>query len=388
MMPIRMVITGDNHLNYYSQKLGSKLDERRTQIGEAWQETIDFAIEKKADIYLNVGDLFDQTSPRNPPRARVVKAFNNLKEAGVKAFVISGTHESPATAIDGASPHSLLQEAGLATVFEDTQKFGQEIIKVGRTTVSIAGISTDRRLHPNMDPLENVTIPAGADYNVAMLHYSVKKIAPPQWEEPMITLDSLERNSQINLFAIGHIHQHLTKQLGSSTILYPGPTEHFDFGEAKNDTGFCYVIVEGKKIEISHIKTKSQPMTRLNVHTSKLSENHSTNTILGAVLRESNPKGLLQLILEGEMPFKDYLKIDFPKIFDEGKRRNFYYECIDNIRPVSEGIEYRPSEVLHPRNELVSIGNREIEKADSEDKKLWERALELAVFYYDQSTVA
>ena len=169
-MTVKMVISGDNHLNYYSQKFGSKLAERRAQIGRAWRETIDYAIDKKVDLYLNVGDLFDQISPRNPPRARVVEAFVNLKEANVKSFVIAGTHESPATMIDGASPHSLLQEASLARVFEDTRSFGQEILQIGDTSVSIAGISTDRRLHLNMNPLENITIPAGADFNIAMLH--------------------------------------------------------------------------------------------------------------------------------------------------------------------------------------------------------------------------
>ena len=382
-----MVITGDNHLNNYSQRLGSKLTERRMQIGKAWRETIDFAIDKKVDLYLNVGDFFDQISPRNPPRARVVEAFVDLKEAGVRAFVISGTHESPATMLEGASPHSLLQEAGLATVFENTQSFGQEVLKIGDTTVSIAGISTDKSLHSNMDPLENITIPAGADFNVAMLHYSIEKIAPPYWEEPMISLSSLERNKQIDLFAVGHIHQHMTKRLGNSLILYTGATEHFDFGDAKNDTGFCYVVIEGKKIKVDYVKTKSQPMTPLKLHTSKLTVENPTKTILDAIIQASDSTGLLQLVLEGEMRFEDYLKIDFPRLFDEGKRRNFYYEYMDNIKPIVEGIEYQASEGLQPRNELISVANKAIEGADSKNKKYWERALELAISYYDRYAV-
>ncbi len=380
-----MVITGDNHLNYYSQKFGSKLAERRSQIGRAWRETIDYAIDKKADIYLNVGDLFDQISPRNPPRARVIEAFADLKEANVKSFVIAGTHESPATMIEGASPHSLLQEANLARVFEDTRSFGQEILKVGDTSVSIAGISTDRRLHLNMDPLENITIPAGADFNIALLHYSIEKIAPPYWEEAMIRMNSLERNKQIDLFAMGHIHQHMTKKLGNSLIVYTGATEHFNFGEAKNETGFYYVIIEDKKIkEVNYIKTKSQPMTQLKIHTSTLSVENPTKTISDALVKASDPTGLLQLVLEGEIRFDNYLKIDFPHIFDDGKKRNFYYEYLDNIKPIAEGIEYKPSKGLQPRNELISIANQAIEKADADNKKFWKRALELAISYYDQ----
>ena len=387
-MTVKIVITGDNHLNYYSQRFGSKLAERRAQIGRAWRETVDFAIKKKVDLYLNVGDLFDQISPRNPPRGRVVEAFVDLKEAGIKSFVIAGTHESPSTLIDGASPHVLLREAGLAKVFEDTQSFGQEILKVDDVTVSIAGISTDRRLRSNMDPLDGLTIPAGADFNVAMLHYSIEKIAPPYWEEPMIRMSSLERNKHIDLFAIGHIHQHITRSLGDSLILYTGATEHFDFGEAESDTGFCYVEVEGGKMKVNYIKTKSQPMTQLKLHTSKFTTENPTETILDAIVEASDPDGLFQLKLEGELRFEDYLTIDFLRLFDEGKRRNFYYEYLDNIKPIAENIKSQASDGLHPRNELISVANQAIKEAVSKEKRFWERALELAISYYDRHSEA
>jgi len=147
---VKIVVTGDNHLNYYSQKYGSKLEHRRAQMGRAWRETVDFAIDQSADLYLNVGDMFDQVAPRNPPRCRVVEAFVDLLKAGVKSFIIAGTHDSPATMTDGSSPHGVLKEAGLATVFEDTTRFGHEVIDIDGSKISIAGISTDKRLHPDV----------------------------------------------------------------------------------------------------------------------------------------------------------------------------------------------------------------------------------------------
>ena len=383
-MAIEIVITGDNHLNYYSQKLGSKLGDRRAQIGRAWRETIDFALDKGVDLYLSVGDLFDQISPRNPPRARVVEAFVELKEAGVKSFIISGTHESPSTMSEGASPHSLLKEAGLATVFEDTSRFGQEIVEIDGRTVSIAGISTDKRLQADMDPLEGMTIPSGASFNIAMLHYSIEKIAPPIWEEPKISMSSIERNGQIELFVMGHIHQHIEKMVGDSMVLYPGATEHFNFGEAGNDTGFFYVVVDDKSIKVDYIKTESQPMAQLRLHTSELSSEDPTKTILEAVTGESDPKGLLQLVLEGDMPFEEYIRIDFTRIFDEGHRRNFFYEYIDKIRPISKEIEFVSSEGLKPRGELIKMGNDAVEGAPEGEKGIWSRALDLALSFYDR----
>ena len=63
---VRIVITGDNHLNLYNQKLGAKLTERRARIGKAWWKTIEYAMRNKADIYIHTGDLFDQIIPTKP----------------------------------------------------------------------------------------------------------------------------------------------------------------------------------------------------------------------------------------------------------------------------------------------------------------------------------
>ena len=383
-MSVKIVVTGDNHLNFFSQKFGSKLEQRRATIGRAWRETVDFAIDHGVDLYLNVGDMFDQVTPRNPPRCRVVEAFVDLNEAGVKSFIIAGTHDSPATMIEGSSPHGILQEAGLATVFEDTTTFGHELIEVDGKKISVAGISTDKRLHPDMDPLKDLIIPAGGDFNIAMLHYSTERIAPPYWEEPQIRLSSLDANKHINLFVLGHIHQHIKEKVGDSLILYPGATERVDFGEAGKETGFCYLEIDGRKIDVEFIKTHSQPMSRETIHASRIPSENPTRFILDTVSKNGNPEELMQLVLEGELDFKEYMKIDFSRIYDEGRRLNFFFEYLDRMRPLAEDLSFEPSEGLHPRNELVAMARRYVDNADPEDRASWERAMELAISYYDR----
>jgi DNA repair exonuclease SbcCD nuclease subunit len=220
-MVLKVVLTGDNHLNYYNQKMGSRLRDRRSWIGRAWRQTVDYAIENKVDLYLHLGDLFDQISPRNPPRARVVEAFRELNEAGIQSFILAGNHEAPSSMRDGTSPHSVVEEAGFATVFENALSFEQKVIDINGKSVSIAGMSYNRRHTPGQDPLKGIVIPAGADFNIAMLHYSIERIAPPLWEEPQISVRSLEKNSQIDLFAVGHIHTHGSMK-DSHSRLYEG----------------------------------------------------------------------------------------------------------------------------------------------------------------------
>ncbi len=174
------------------------------------------------------------------------------------------------------------------------------------------------------------------------------------------------------------------KRLGDSWILYSGATERFDFGEADNVTGFFYLEVDGKDVEVRHVETKAQPIRQVRVDTLELAGARPTERLLEMVSSEAVEDGLFRLVLEGEMPFEDYVKIDFVRLTREGDSRNFYFEYLDKIVPVIEGLERVVSTVLKPEEELVSRGARLIELADEEERPLWERALELARGRYEK----
>ena len=382
-MPVRAIITGDNHLNLYNQRLGSRLGERRRRIGLAWRETVDYAIKHEVDLYINTGDLFDQIGPRNPPRASVVEAFRELKDAGIESFIVAGNHEAPGSARDGASPHAIIREAGLATVFENRKDFEHRVVDLRGTKVSIAGMSYDKSLPAGEDPLAEKTVPAGGEVNIAILHYSIERIAPPLWEEPVIKVESLQRNNHIQLYAMGHIHAYVNTKVGESRILYPGATEHYNFGECGKQTGFCDVELMPEEIRVEFIHTEPQPMTHVKVHTSVMNSN-PTETIVQRINATSNHDGLLQLVLEGETPFEHYTMIDFPGVFDKGNKQNFYFEYVDHIKPLVEGVEFTPTEGLNPRRELEAVAKRFREGASERERDLWSKAAEYALSYYEK----
>jgi DNA repair exonuclease SbcCD nuclease subunit len=382
-LTVKILLTGDNHLNYYSQKLGSKIAERRSYMGRCWWETIEYAVKNKADLYLNVGDFFDQTMPRNPPRAQVVRGLMELKGTGVRAFVIAGNHDSPSSPAEGASPHRILSEAGLATVFEDVASFGQEMVKVGGLEVSIAGMSYDKRLSPGMDPLEGLEIPGGGDINIAMLHYSVEKLAPSFMVEPLVKVESIRRNQHIDLYAMGHPHNHIETVIGRSHIKYPGATERMDFGEWMNETGFLWIEVGREGIRSNYIRTRSQPMNRIALHTSKLDRERPTEQILRVLEENSDPEGLLQLVLEGELDLAEYMNIDFVKIAQKGEEGNFFFEYLDKIIPTIKEY-FEEAMALNPEEELVRRGKLLIERASGDERRLWERALQIAQNHYER----
>lgn len=369
---MKIVLTADNHLNYYSQRLGAKLIERRAYFGKAWWETIEFAIRENADLYLCAGDLFDQVTPRNPPRAQVVEGFRKLKEKGVKTFIIGGHHDTPASLSEGSTPHNVLAKAGLATVFEDPNSFSYEVIEIGGTEVCIAGMSTNRKLQAGMDPLEGLKIPANGDFNIALLHYSIEKMVPYSEEEPCIKLNSIEANKDIDLFAMGHYHYPVSTKVGSSLVIYLGSTEHHNFGEYNNKTGFLFLKVGEGEIKNEYIETSCQPMNRLLVRMSSLPRDQLMPKLSEEIEKASNPAGLLQLVMEGDLDFEWYSKIDFVKLAKIGSERNFYFEYDDRITLISEDFGIQTSGRLEPRKEIIEIGKAWCEKCRTEnEKELW-----------------
>jgi len=359
------------------------LEERRRRIGENWWATVEHAINWKADLYLHTGDLFDQVSPRNPPRATVIQGFKRLQEAGVSAHIIAGNHEAPATQTEGASPHALLAEAGLAHVYENRLGFEEFKDTFHGVEVHIAGMSFNRKLMPGEDPLEGKTIPAGGDLNIALLHYSIEGIAPPLWEEPTIKKTSLEANQQIQLYAMGHIHDHIETRFYDSLVAYPGATEHFDFGEWEKPTGFLEVEYDGE-LKTRYVELESQPMRQLRLHTSHLDHQDLTSSIQTQLEKNSHPQGLLQLVLEGELPFPKYSEIRFAEINRKASAGNFYFELVDQITPMGMEMELPPGEGLSPRRRLEEVGGGLAEKAEGEERELWLEALRLALEYYDR----
>ena len=93
---IRVILTADNHLSAYSPKLSpTKLAERRRRLGLAFKQVVDAAIERRAHLFIQAGDLFDSVDPRNRERDFVAEQLKRLQSAGIHTFGVSGNHDTP-----------------------------------------------------------------------------------------------------------------------------------------------------------------------------------------------------------------------------------------------------------------------------------------------------
>src|SRR5450756_706029 len=101
---IRIVVTADNHLGrYYDRMLPQRLEERRAWLRRGFAAAVDHALREKAHLFLQAGDLFDAPEPRNVERQFVAQALAELRAAGVRCLGISGNHDTPRVRGGGGS---------------------------------------------------------------------------------------------------------------------------------------------------------------------------------------------------------------------------------------------------------------------------------------------
>ena len=75
--PLRVVVTSDNHLGRYYDRLGARqLETRRAWLRQGWEMAVACALERGAHLFLQGGDLFDTPDPRNVERVAVALRFS------------------------------------------------------------------------------------------------------------------------------------------------------------------------------------------------------------------------------------------------------------------------------------------------------------------------
>src|SRR5439155_1040340 len=111
-MTIHVLLTADNHLDPSAVQYGPKRFERKRDFQRCFEVLVNFALENKPDILLIGGDFYDGILPGNPTRAFVAEQFKRLHEKNIKTVLVSGHHDTPRSAEQGASPLAVHARSG------------------------------------------------------------------------------------------------------------------------------------------------------------------------------------------------------------------------------------------------------------------------------------
>lgn len=277
---VRLVVTADNHLSAYTPKLSpQRLSERRQRLRHAFRRVVDEAIARRVHLFVQAGDLFDSTEPRNLEREFVAAQLARLRDAGVHVFAVSGNHDTPRQRTDhgGASPQGVYAELGGLHYFPESHRIFPMGVAAGGLRLAVAGLSSNPGAAPGGDPLDGVEAddPEGtlaqADLGILVLHTMIEGHGFPGEDESIVRRASLEHLPGFRLVLAGHVHAYRRFTVGDKAVVICGPTERMEFGETEGTPGFAYLELSRAGLRhAEHIAIPPQPRHVVTVRTPEL----------------------------------------------------------------------------------------------------------------------
>jgi DNA repair exonuclease SbcCD nuclease subunit len=249
---LRVVVTADNHLSAYTPRLSpQRLSERRRRLRRAFVRVVEEAIARRAHLFVQAGDLFDSTDPRNEDREFVAAQLARLRDAGIRAFGVSGNHDTPRqrTEHGGYSPQGVYARLGGLHYFAEFDRVQPVALDAAGLHVAVAGLSCNPGAAPGGDPLDGVELEdpdgvvAGADLGILLLHAAIEGHGFPGEDESIVRRASLAHFPGFRLVLAGHVHAYVRFQVGETAVVVCGPTERMEFDEDEATPGFAYLEI-------------------------------------------------------------------------------------------------------------------------------------------------
>lgn len=322
---IRFIHTADIHFgmeNYGKIDAKTGIHTRLLDFEKALNQCIDVAIKESVDFFLFAGDAYKTHNPSQTQQKLLFKCFLRLYNAGIPIVIVIGNHDHP---LSFGKAHALdvLGEIPLEGfhVFSKPDSFvlntkNGPITIVGvpwptRNTIAIADKHFDKSnaqlteyiskavAHIITDFAKKIdqTIPAvlasHITVNTGIFSGSEKRAI--YGNDPMLMPSQLAIQP-FDYVALGHLHRHQNlNESGYPAVVYSGSIERIDFGERKEEKGFCLVsIAEKGKATYEFIPVKTRPFIQIEVVLK--SGTSQTDQILEAIKQHSLLDAIVKII--------------------------------------------------------------------------------------------
>ncbi len=234
---LKVIHTGDIHIGAKFKSFGKNAKKQRQALIDSFKRAVDYAILKKADLFLISGDLFDSNFPSYDSINLVKDELKKLNDSRIYVAILPGTH-------DCLSEDSIyLREdfsQGLDYVFVFDKK-GVYLKEYPKLDLTLYGYPLTEN-KSSKDPLlflQEIKRPK-TKYHIAMAHGSVAiegKHAGDDWPIDL----SLAKESGMDYIALGHWHSASDFSLGAVKIWYCGSPE-ITYQEGKGGMGQGYIL--------------------------------------------------------------------------------------------------------------------------------------------------
>ena len=293
---IRFIHTADIHFgmeNYGRIDTATGIHTRLLDFQKALNFCIDHALGHNVDLFLFSGDAYKTAHPSPTQQKLLFNCLMRLFKAKIPVVIVVGNHDNPLSfgkansmdifqdlPLDGfhviAKPSilplktksGLINIVGIPWPTRNTITMNQHMYKTSieiTTHISNAVSAIIADCAKKLDP-EIPAVLAG-HLTVASGIFSGSEKRAIYGNDPLF-LPSQLAIPPFDYVALGHLHRYQNlNPNGYPAIIYSGSIERIDFGERKEEKGFCLVTIEAKgKTTHEFIPTPTRPFIQVEVH--------------------------------------------------------------------------------------------------------------------------
>ncbi len=268
---MRILHYADVHIgveNYSRTDPQTGLSTRLLDFLDTFDEVVDYAIDSGIDLALFCGDAYKSRDPSQTHQREFASRIVRLADAGIPSFLLVGNHDTPhtqgrATALEIyrtlSQPRVTIGDS--ATTYQvETHAGPVQIVAVPwiRRSSFLArddmrGLSSEEATNRIEEALTSLVRSEAErlDPDVPAIlagHVTVNDAVTSSEQSMMLGRDHVLLRSAVavegfDYVALGHVHRH--QVLGRNPhVVYSGSLQRIDFGEERDDKGFCVVDLD------------------------------------------------------------------------------------------------------------------------------------------------
>lgn len=224
---------GVSHMN---EALGNALVEHGIR---AYEKLIQTAIDEEIDFLLIAGDSFDSESGSLSAQYRFVRGLERLNSNNIPVYIICGNHDP----LSSWSEHLQLPENVI--LFEADEVQQHSVVKENKTIAEVYGVSFGQKEEFN-NLAKKFKRNDKTPFSIGLLHGT---IAGNDAHTPYckFEMDNL-RASNLDYWALGHIHKREVLSAQNPTVVYPGNIQGRHFNETGEKGCSLVTVNQGKLV--------------------------------------------------------------------------------------------------------------------------------------------
>ena len=271
---MRIVHLADVHIgveNFGKTDPETGLSTRLGDFLRSFDEAVDYAIETNADLVLCCGDAYKSRDPSQTHQREFAHRLVRLSSAGIPTFLVVGNHDLPAV-FGRATALEIFQTLEVPKVYVGdrlttyrvpTASGDVQIVAVPwprrsellarRDTRGLTPDQVNEAIQEMVSRLIRAQVEALDPAVPSLLagHVTVSGAKVGSEQSMMLGRDPVLLKSdvalpQLDYVALGHIHRHQVLN-EAPHIVYSGSLERVDFGEERDEKGFCVLELDPQR---------------------------------------------------------------------------------------------------------------------------------------------